>query len=55
MDKLKYVVVGFILGVLFYACDDWVLMADYDDDGSAIRGSVEWKPLYVYIVNNTGE
>ena len=49
--KIKYLTMGVILGLLIYACDGSSLMADYDDDGSAIRGSVEWKPLYVYIVN----
>tara|TARA_R100000329_G_scaffold104806_1_gene86045 strand:+ start:141 stop:311 length:171 start_codon:yes stop_codon:yes gene_type:complete len=51
MKKNKYLIIGFILGWLTVACEDWNLMADYDEQGNAIRGSVEYKPLYVYVVN----
>ena len=48
-EKFKYIFFGFILGVLFYACDDSSLMADGEEYGAI--GTTEWNPLYVYIVN----
>ena len=50
--KIKYIFIGFIMGFMVYACEESSLYADYDEDGMAIRGSVEWLPLYVYIVND---
>ena len=49
--KIKYIIIGFIAGFMFYACEDSMAYADYDEDGMAIRGTVDWLPLYVYIVN----
>ena len=50
--KIKYLIIGVIVGVSFNVYSE--LNADYGEygsNGSAVRGSVEWKPLYVYIVN----
>ena len=48
-DKIKYIVFGFILGMAFYAYEEEHFKAGKKDYGAI--GTVEWNPLYVYIVN----
>ena len=48
-SKIKYLSVGFIMGLTFYACNDMFLQADEDDYGAI--GTVEWNPLYVKVVD----
>ena len=48
-NKIKYLIIGIVLGIMFTACDDSGLKADEEEFGEI--GTVEWNPLYVYIVN----
>ena len=48
-SKIKYLIIGFILGFIFYSYEDNSLKADNDDYGAI--GTVEWNPLYVRVVN----
>ena len=50
--KVQYLIIGIIIGIIVGSYN--TVNADYGEygnNGSAVRGSVEWKPLYVYIVN----
>ncbi len=52
MKHIKYILLGFVFGVLVQSCDSNLLQADsecYDYLGE--QGSTEWNPIYVKIVD----
>lgn len=49
-NKIKYLIIGFVAGAMFISCEDSFLKADGEEFGEI--GTVEWNPLYVYIVND---
>ena len=49
-ERTKGIIIGLILGFMFFSCDSSIF-ADAEDDGSyGDIGTVEWNPLYVKVV-----
>tara|TARA_R110002012_G_scaffold55981_4_gene143026 strand:- start:5524 stop:5685 length:162 start_codon:yes stop_codon:yes gene_type:complete len=50
-SQIKYIIIGFIFGLVAQSCDSNMLQADNQcNDYLGERGATEWNPIYVKIV-----
>ena len=50
-ERTKGIIIGLILGFMFFSCDDSIFAINDCGGSLGERGTVEWNPLYVKIVD----